>query len=290
MCEFCTQHGEGKQWYLQMKNYSNELLHTTLSTQQKLISGFSSRQDWLDHDFERTIIPAGGGKPPEETTSQEAAPGTKAEPLTDEQILFRRKVDHFGQVLPVEDAEKVLRIADSITRFPCACRYFTRGLTNQRYCFGLGIDTGHMLGKFPDSSACLEVIEQDEAVKLIQKFDEEGLMHSVWSGVTPYVSGLCNCDGDCEAYRSYIRDNQLPTFFRAEYIGQVDPDQCSGCRECMRQCQFAAMDYSSALGKVSIEPRRCFGCGVCRVACPQGAISLIPRAESPVAANIWLRS
>jgi hypothetical protein len=119
-------------------------------------------------------------------------------------------------------------------------------LTNQRYCFGLGIDAGHVLGKFPDSSACLEVIDKDEAAKLIHKFDEEGLMHSVWTGVTPYVSGLCNCDGDCEAYGSYIRDKRLPTFFRAEYICQVDMDQCSGCRECMRQCQFAAMFYSSS--------------------------------------------
>jgi hypothetical protein len=26
MCEFCAEHGEGKQWYLSMKNYSRELL------------------------------------------------------------------------------------------------------------------------------------------------------------------------------------------------------------------------------------------------------------------------
>jgi hypothetical protein len=26
MCEFCHQHGEGKRWYLQAKNYSEELL------------------------------------------------------------------------------------------------------------------------------------------------------------------------------------------------------------------------------------------------------------------------
>lgn len=27
MCEFCVQHGEGKKWYLLMKNYSEELFH-----------------------------------------------------------------------------------------------------------------------------------------------------------------------------------------------------------------------------------------------------------------------
>jgi hypothetical protein len=26
MCEFCLKHGEGKKWYLQAKNYSDDLL------------------------------------------------------------------------------------------------------------------------------------------------------------------------------------------------------------------------------------------------------------------------
>ncbi|GAH22893.1 unnamed protein product, partial [marine sediment metagenome] len=37
MCEYCTEHGEGKKWYLQMKNYSDELLHQELSSRQKEI-------------------------------------------------------------------------------------------------------------------------------------------------------------------------------------------------------------------------------------------------------------
>jgi ferredoxin len=289
MCEFCIQHGEGKQWYLLMKNYSRELLHTPLTPEQREVTRFNTRQEWFDDFFGETIIPAASGKSPEDS---ESGVETAAEPTiqrSEEQQLARLKIEHFGQVLPIEDVEKVVRMADSITRLPCACRYYTTGLTNQRYCFGLGIDRQHMLGKFPDSSASLEVMGKEEALKLIRKFDEEGLMHSVWSGVTPYVSGLCNCDGDCEAYRGYIRNSGMPTFFRAEYICQVDPDQCTGCKECMSQCQFAAQYYSSALGKVYITPERCFGCGVCRAACPQNAITLIPRAESEVAANIWLR-
>ncbi|OGO60992.1 MAG: hypothetical protein A2032_01990 [Chloroflexi bacterium RBG_19FT_COMBO_49_13] len=204
------------------------------------------------------------------------------------QILTRRKVEHFGQVIPIEDAEKVLGMVDSITRIPCGCRFLSTGLTDQRYCFGLGVDTEHILGQYPDSSASLEVLGKAEALKIMRKFDEEGLMHSVWSGVTPYVIGLCNCDTDCGAYRNYIRNRGVPSFFRAEYLCQVDLDQCTGCKECMSQCQFGAQFYSSALGKVTIAPELCFGCGVCRAACPQNAISLIPRAESAEAANIWL--
>lgn len=290
MCEFCIQHGEGKQWYLQMKNYSNELLHTPLTPEQKEVVGYGIRQEWLDDFVKWTIIPASGGKPPEDPHSDAGTSEEPAAPPSEEQILTQRKIEHFGQVIPIEDVEKVLGIVDSITRMPCGCRYYNTGLTNQRYCFGLGVDVGHMLGQYPDSSASLEVLGKEEALKIIHKFDEEGLMHSVWCGVTPYVIGLCNCDGDCGAYRGYIKNRGVPSFFRAEYICQVEPDQCTGCKECMSQCQFGAQFYSSVLGKVYISPEHCFGCGVCRVACPQGAISLIPRAESPEAANIWLNA
>ena len=38
MCEFCTEHGEGKKWYLLMKHFSDELLHQELNlTQQEMV-------------------------------------------------------------------------------------------------------------------------------------------------------------------------------------------------------------------------------------------------------------
>ncbi|MCK7490039.1 MAG: hypothetical protein MZU79_07305 [Anaerotruncus sp.] len=35
-------------------------------------------------------------------------------------------------------------------------------------------------------------------------------------------------------------------------------------------------------------PTRCYGCGICRSACVTGAISLVDRAEVPAAASLWL--
>jgi Fe-S-cluster-containing dehydrogenase component len=61
---------------------------------------------------------------------------------------------------------------------------------------------------------------------------------------------MCTCDRDCGAYKGFIEMRGAPNFFRAETICQVDWDQCVGCKQCMRQCQFGAQFYSSALGKV----------------------------------------
>jgi ferredoxin len=292
MCEFCTKHGEGKKWYLQMKNYSTELLQAELSASQREIVGAVTRLEWNNRFWETFVMPAVGGVSKGQQESKGALPPT-ASPviqLSEEEIVSRRKVEHFGQVLPIEDVERVIQSVNSITRMPCGCRFLTTGKTDKRYCFGLGMDRLGILGKFPDAASSLEVLQKEEAMEIFHKFDQEGLIHSIWTGVTPYVVGLCNCDRDCGAYKGYIEERGAPDFFRAEYICQVDWDLCNGCKACMSQCQFGSQFYSSANAKVYIDPTRCFGCGVCRAACPSDAIKLLPRLESPRAANIWLKA
>lgn len=274
MCEFCTKHGEGKKWYLQMKNYAGELLHEPLSATQMQSTGSATRLEWTNRFWQGFVMPAVTGI--ERPESAFAA-----------QSLEEVKVEHYGQVLPIEDVEQVLGMVDSITRLPCGCRFQSTGLTDKRYCFGLGIDRWGVLGRFPEAAASLEVLDRGEAVRFIRGYDEEGLFHSIWTGVTPYVIGICNCDRDCGAYGGYLADPGGQHFFRAEYVGTVDWDLCTGCKSCISQCQFGALLYSSALSRVTIEPRRCFGCGVCRAGCPNDAIALVPRETQPAAASIW---
>ncbi len=290
MCEFCTEHGEGKKWYLQMKNYAHELLHEELTSTQKGIVGATTRFEWNNLFWESFIMPGITGKFKTEEDTQET-PASSASSVvqpSEAEIVARRKIEHFGQVIPIEDVERVIDMVDSITRMPCGCRFITTGKTDKRYCFGFGLDKWGVLGKYPEAASSLEVLDKEEAKRIFRKFDAEGLIHSIWTGVTPYVVGLCNCDRDCGAYKGYIEERGAPHFFRAEYVCQVDYELCNGCKACMSQYQFGSQFYSSALGKVYIDPTRCFGCGVCRAECPTDAITLIPRKEIPQAANIWL--
>jgi len=298
MCEFCTEHGEGKKWYLQMRNFSEELLREELDRQQAGIVEAPTRYAWNRRFMEEFVLPAVPGMAAASAASVEAVSTSAADaaphdaepvrPLGRDGLLARRKAEHFGQVLPIEDVEQVLELASSVTRMPCGCRYMTTGKADKRYCFGLGIDRLGILGDYPDAASSLEVLSKDEAMRLFRDYDREGLIHSVWTGVTPFVLGVCNCDRDCGAYRGYIEMRGAPHFFRAEYVCEVDRDVCTGCKACMSQCQFGAQFYSSALAKVHIDPARCFGCGVCRAACPNDAIRLVSRATSPRAAEVWL--
>lgn len=290
MCEFCTQHGEGKKWYLQMKNYAEELLHEELSAAQKQIVKARSRIEWNNRIIEWFSLPAITGTPMIRPDSRGSSTSSSKPRPSEDEIVEQRKIEHFGQVLPIEDVEEVIDMVESITRLPCGCRFISIGKADKRYCFGFGIDTQGILGRYPDASLSLEVLGKEEAKKIFREYDAEGLVHSIWTGVTPYVIGMCNCDRDCMAYRGYIEEGGAPSFFRAEYVCQVDWEFCTGCKSCMSQCQFGAQFYSSTLGKVYIDAKRCFGCGVCRATCPKDAISLLPRQEHPEAANVWLKS
>jgi len=58
MCEFCTKHGEGKKWYLQMRNYASELLHEQLSAKQTQSTGSETRLEWTKRFWQGFVMPA----------------------------------------------------------------------------------------------------------------------------------------------------------------------------------------------------------------------------------------
>jgi NAD-dependent dihydropyrimidine dehydrogenase PreA subunit len=262
MCEFCTQHGEGKKWYLVMSNYSRELYAQR------------GRAEFMD-DFVAHF---------EENVRKKAAQlsGIANIPLINSFIrrmaVRQQKTEHWGQVVPIEDVEQIVDMQDSIVRLPCVCRNLTTG-REARYCFGIGVDPESAMGKYPDYSHSLEVLEKGEAKKLLRSFDKEGMVHSIWTFKTPYIGGICNCDQDCLAYRTQVKANLLQLMFRAEYVGLVDWELCKGCKNCLKQCQFGAIRYSNSMKKATIEMKECYGCGVCRATCEQGAITMKSRSD-----------
>jgi len=268
MCEFCVQHGEGKKWYLRMENYSRDLLDQ------------DGRREYMA-EFLNTF----DKRTPPGIVQLEGLERTPFMKPARSILTRRQKANHYGQVVPMEEVEQIMSAIGSAVRLPCVCRRVTTGNYNARYCYGLVVD--ERLSAELDDSFSLEVLSVEEAVASVRKLDKEGLVHSVWTFKTPFIGGLCNCDQDCMAYRITHARRYYPVMFRGEWLAAVNPENCNGCKNCMRQCQYGAMRYSSVNKKVLVDPRACYGCGVCRAACHTDAIALYPRREHPLAANIW---
>ena len=281
MCEFCHKHGEGQKWYLRAENYSDDLLSDL--KRRKFIADFFSGAE--EHRQRRTDV-----------RRQQPMPWFVRSVLRP-YIVGRQKKVHFGQVLPIEDVEKVFGFVGNIVRLPCYCRYINLG-TEQRFCYGISmapqegemfkiikeIDMDYLTG--PDTSG-LEELTKEEALENFRQYEKEGLCHTVWTFVAPFIGGICNCDrSDCDSMQATVTEG-IPSMFRAEYVAEVNPELCNGCRQCMRVCQFGAIGYSAANKKIFIDPLRCYGCGICRASCTKDAIQLHDRASVPVAANLW---
>ena len=280
MCEFCLKHGEGKKWYLQAKNYADDLL--TDIRRREFIKDFMAGHE----------VTQGVASLDRLDKTPKAIRG-----LIGRMISRRMKRIHYGQVLPIEDVARVFEMMNSIVRTPCMCRHVTLG-REKRYCYGIslspdggefgrivrGLDQSFLGG--PDTLG-REVISREQALSLFREHEHEGLCHTVWTFRTPFIGGICNCDrADCLAMRCTVTHG-ISVMFRAEYVAEVDPGACVGCRQCMRVCQFGAMAYSASNGKVSIDQRWCYGCGICRSACQKNAIRLRERVQIPAAANRW---
>jgi ferredoxin len=282
MCEFCIKHGDGEKWYLEAKNYSDDLLSDI------------RRRKFIEEFFTTEIQKLG--------TAAEKLGGLDTAPWFVRRFVRWRtsnsmKKNHHGQVVPLEDIEAIFDFTNSIVRTSCACRHINVG-KEKNCCYGVsaapnggqfaeilsGLGLSFLGGPDPKG---LDIISKEEALASFKEHEREGLCHSVWTFVTPFIGGICNCDRpECIAMKTTVTHG-IPIMFKAEYVGEADSDLCIGCRQCMGVCQFGAISYGAGAEKVTIDPRRCYGCGICRAACEKDAITLKDRAKVPVAANLW---
>ena len=276
MCEFCHKHGEGKKWYLQAKNYSQDL-------QSDLMKRRVFDMNVLGRDLKRL----------EELKKAPFFVRAIQEPRVSERVRNM----HFGQVLPIEDVEQIFGFVNNVVRLDCICRK-TKNVKEQRYCYGISVipqgEEAQKVVNQPGSGFLsgaetlgLEKVSKEEALERFREHEKEGLCHSVWTQLTPFIVGICNCDrSDCGAMQATLVKG-TPMMFRAEYVAELNPELCNGCRACMRVCQFGAIGYSAGNKKAFIDIGRCYGCGICRASCTKDAIHLHDRASVPAVANFW---
>lgn len=268
MCEFCSEHGDGKVWFKNAENYSKDL-----------VSDLTRRQyinDFFTSTIEEGVVTIG---------RLETLYGKKKRlpPRLVKGMIDKAKVEHFGQVVTIEDIRELVGKAATVVRLPCACRWAALKKEN-RCCYSVSyspdawykdLDMGYF-GLAQDQG--LESLTPEKAISQMEELGHQGAVHTIWTMMTPFVGAICNCQPkECLGLRTLSID--VETMFRGEMMARVDQEICTGCGACEEACHFNAIHGREQSGEYTahVHSSACFGCGLCRNACPSGALSMVTR-------------
>jgi len=121
-------------------------------------------------------------------------------------------------------------------------------------------------------------ITKEDALDIIQKSEEAGLVHFVENAGSD-IQINCNCCG-CACWnvgpikrREVPRDAIMATYF----LRETNEDECIGCGECVDVCPVDAVNMVDDTPVVDLE--WCIGCGVCSRRCAVDAIKMELRPD-----------
>jgi ferredoxin len=183
-------------------------------------------------------------------------------------------------VHPFERASEILSHAKAWGVRECICR-------KQQHL--LGHDCGHPLesclvfAPVPhafDRSTVDRSITKEEALEILRKTEEAGLVHTSgnYRDGIEYICNCCTCC--CGIIRGIAEYGIMSAVARSGFQIAVDAGSCSACGDCIERCQFHALTLAGAALDVDIA--RCVGCGLCVVSCPSESMHL-ERREAEVA-------
>jgi len=164
-------------------------------------------------------------------------------------IPIESAIDGNTKTASSEEVSKYLDDAYLISVADCSCR--TSREENGEGCGHLKEDMCVQLdhaAEYYIRTGRAREITKEEAKEIIKRAEEDGLMHSI-----PNTEGdgkthaICNCCGcSCYALRAASMYHN-PDMMRSNYTSQVDPEECTGCGECVEVCPTNAIQLGHKL-------------------------------------------
>lgn len=186
-------------------------------------------------------------------------------------IPVERTIDmRWGEVIPQECMTEILEGANVIARAECTCRVMERNCDNPT---DVCIILNDFAENFIKRGAAVR-ITKEEALEILKKSEELGLVHQLNNTDSDGYEFICNCCSCCcmilRAMITYGKDNIC---YQSRYLARVDTEICDACGICVDRCQFGAIRLDRDTAKVDDD--RCFGCGLCASGCPNNAVVLM---------------
>ena len=173
-----------------------------------------------------------------------------------------------------DDAVRIIESKERIGVAPCACNKHMQTLDKDcgrpnEVCIAFDFYAEYLV----DGLGVGRWIDREEALAILQKADEAGLVHQT-GGDNLSTEALCNCCPDCCTSLRTIRMFSSPAKIAgSNYHAQLSEDDCTQCGTCIDRCPMEALTMTD--DGLSLDLKRCIGCGLCTTGCPVGSISLV---------------
>jgi len=140
------------------------------------------------------------------------------------------------------------------------------------------------VGVPPQTPLGENVLDRDEASKLLGELEEAGQVHLAFYGYTmeaesPQFVGTCNC---CSCCCGVMHGQKISGVSegpqRSNYRAVIDPEECISCGVCQERCPVDAISDDED-SKSWVDRAKCIGCGVCVIGCLSEAIGMDPVSE-----------
>jgi len=181
-----------------------------------------------------------------------------------------------------EDACKIVESGQTFRVAPCVCRVERKMIGepcpknhSTNTCLHIGMEDGAFT-RYTLPGA--KVITKEEALEIVKKCEEEGLVHMSYN-IKSAHRFICNCCSCCCLGLRGAKEFKAPyMMLKSNYVAQIDAESCTSCGTCDERCPMDAIAEEDDGYKVLSE--HCIGCGVCTTSCPTEAIYLEIRPQS----------
>ncbi|MFH1721937.1 MAG: 4Fe-4S binding protein [Candidatus Altiarchaeota archaeon] len=259
MCEFCSKH-KRKKWFLDPDNYEEKLLEN--KKRKNILQKISG---WGLEYYMRDSVKA-------TKFSQKPIVGDIAKKIINKVAKF----SHAGQVVTLEDALKIIDLADNHIAFECYCRKLS-GLESKMCCVNFGPMRDLVKNANPNEK--MEEVDSAELTYRLKEWHTAGLFTQVLYAAAPFPIAICNCERRyCFAFKERHLYGVESSLMKGHEVAYVNPIKCKASDyPCVSRCQFGAMYVDRYDNTVVVDPTKCFGCGLCITACKYDAIRMEPR-------------
>ncbi|MEA3471450.1 MAG: 4Fe-4S binding protein [Thermodesulfobacteriota bacterium] len=189
-------------------------------------------------------------------------------------IPINEGIESQTQILPYEDAAKIVEEARNIAVTDCTCRLIMKKCDKPlNVCIQLNKGADYAIKRGTGRK-----IDVEEAKQILKTCEEAGLVHTTENkaGVGTVICNCCECC--CEVLPFLKNPATKGVVAPSRYRASVDGELCTSCGSCIDICPMGAISMNE-VDIASVDSELCIGCGLCTNDCPVDAIVLVEVRE-----------